>query len=157
MTGMARMLAIMGVLGVMLLGFTPSAQAAQNGQQTVQVTSASWSAVSVLFACGNSFVVPVGAVWGENYPMPRCGNYVYEAEPHSVWVGPGWCVSRWITDTTGYAYGKQVLSGGGAGKMWRIWWQGVGSQDDYRNHIESWYGGDCPTRGAGIQWGYNYP
>lgn len=139
------------------IALAPAASAAQPGFQTVHITSQSWSPVNVLFACGYSYDVPVGAVWGEGRSYPKCGSYTYQAEPHSVWVGPGWCVSRWITDTTGYNYGKQVLSGGGAGKLWTIWWQGVGSQNDYQNHIESWYGGDCPTRGSGIQWGYNYP
>lgn len=138
-------------LGVALA--TPAA-AAQTGTQTVHVESDSWSGINVGFACGYSYAVPIGATWGELQSNPKCGKYTYDAEPSSVYVGPGWCVTRWVANASGWTYPSQVLAGGSTGFRFKLWWS---AQDQgYTNHIESWYGGDCPSGGNATWWGYFY-
>lgn len=148
----ASVLLALGIALGLALVTPPSAQAAQNGFQTVRVTPASWSPIHVSFACGAGYSVPVGALWGEGQANPKCGRYQHEAEPHSVWVGPGWCVSRWINNST---VNKQVFVGGSNGGWFRIW-STIPAGPNYTNKIESWHGAGCPTSGGPSSYGFQW-
>lgn len=144
------------VLGAVLVAFmlsllNPSgAQAVQPGSQAVHVTSASWSPAYVSFACGYGYNVPVGGLYGENMPNPNCGGTGASSEPSHVWVGPGWCVTRWI----GTSGAREYFAGGGSGGWHQLW--SANQTSSYTNHIETWYGSWCPTSGATYETGWDF-
>ena len=134
------------MLGLALIN-PSSASATQTGLQQVHVTAASWSNIAVNFPnnCG-TYTVPKGQTWGEGVSNPRCGGISGNAEPGHVWVGPGWCVSRWLNNTTSQ---KQIFVGGSNGGWFQLWvnqpYYGLTS---YTNKIESWHGANCPASGT---------
>lgn len=146
----ALLLGLAAAAAVALIGPAGEAQAAQTGLQRVTVQSDSWSGAYIKFACGNSYTVPVGATWGEGQANPKCGSYTYQAEPSHVYVGPGWCVTRWL-NASGQ---REYFAGGGSGGWFQLW---TGNQPaDYVNHLQTWYGSWCPTSGGAYRSGYAF-
>lgn len=143
----------LGMLVVMALalGLATPASAAQQGLQRIHVESDSWSGVYTRFACGNSYTVPVGATWGEGQAYPQCGSVGSASEPHSAYVGPGWCVTLWRTGDNGRDIGyRWYLEGGGSGGWFQLWDDNFDelTPNGYTEHVESWYGSWCPTYGS---------
>lgn len=139
-------LAVAVAAAVAMTMATP-ANAAQNGLQQIHIEADSWSSVYTNFACGLSYNVPAGATWGEGQANPRCGSYTYQAEPNTIYVGPGWCVTFWYNDASPDAgYRPTYVMGAGTGTWFRVWIPGYSSSITY--HAESWYGSWCPTSGG---------
>lgn len=147
-----KIVVLAGVLLAVVLGLLnpTGAQAVQPGSQAVHVTSASWSGAYVSFACGLATTVPVGGLYGENMPSPNCNGTGASSEPHSVYVGPGWCVTRWI----GTSGAREYFTGGGSGGWHQLWSNKQTSS--YTNHIETWYGSWCPTSGSPTESGWDF-
>lgn len=159
---LSKLLLIPLVAVAVVLGLAAPAQATQNGLQQIQVPAASWSGVYTQFPnnCG-SWTVPAGATWGEGVSKPACGGISGNSEPGSIYIGPGWCVTRHIifmSDNQEH-YGTMYAWGGGTGGWRQIWSYnaGVNSPAGYINKIEAWYGSWCPTSGsAGYQAGWQF-
>jgi hypothetical protein len=143
----AAALAVLCTAAALALAAPGTASAAQTGSQTITVQSTSWSSLYVQFACGASYNVPVGQTWGEGYANPT-GCTGSGDEPAYVYVGAGWCVTRWVIQD-GFRHGNVYYEGGGTGGWMRAW--DISRSGSYEEHVESWYGSWCPTTGAAYQ------
>lgn len=132
----------------MVIGASP-AQAAQSGLQSTCTQADSWSSTYVQFN-GGSASVPVGQCWGEGRADPKFGTTTTAAEPANVYVGPGWCVTRWINASSS----REYFAGGGGGGWFQLW--SSRQSGDYTNHLQAWYGSWCPTSGGSYRSGYAF-
>lgn len=149
------LVALAMVVGVVLLG-TGTANATQSGLQQVMNTSDSASGFTVRFNACDWGVNP-GQFAGEGRPIPQCGSKAGDAEPVYVWLGPGWCATRWIYDYygPGQRYPNQNLAAGGSGHWFQLWQSWITGGADYTNFVKAWRGGACPTSGGA--WVDNFP
>jgi hypothetical protein len=142
---------------LVILGFPGVASATQPGEQEITNDASSASGFLVQYNCdrGGEGLNP-GESAGEMgwLVKPYCGNRLSQGqeEPVYVYIGPGWCGSRWVRafdpNTSHWiTYNQQLLVGGSSGHWFQVWQSWL--HDDYNTFVRTFYNGTDPITGWG--------